>query len=241
MSGMRDYMRHYPRGHVARAVSMRSARFIRAAAERHLRGRLLDVGCGSKWKQDLVGDLVDEYVGLDHPGSMHDRSVVDVFGRADAMPLADASFDAVLCTSVLEHLEDPVAALREARRVLRPGGVGIYTTPMLWHVHEAPRDFFRFTPYGLRHVFEAAGWEVVSCEPMAGWWFTALAECGYHAMATWPRGLRPLARAAVALAGEIAPAVDALERRVNRRWTEWSWMHIVVARRPGDGVGEGGA
>lgn len=234
MNRIARYLQHYPRGHVARAVAARSARFIRAAAERHLRGRLLDVGCGSKWKADLVGDLVDAYVGLDHPGSMHDRSVVDVFGRADAMPLADATFDAVLCTSVLEHLEDPAAALREARRVLRPGGVGIYTTPMLWHVHEAPRDFYRFTPYGLRHLFEAAGWDVVSCEPMAGWAFTAIAECGYHAMAVAPRVLRPLARTFVAAGNAVAPVADAIDRRINPRWAQWSWMHIVVARRPAE-------
>ena len=52
-----------------------------------------------------------------------------VLGSAQALPLCDASADAVLCTEVIEHLEDPAHALGEFRRVTKPGGDILLTTP----------------------------------------------------------------------------------------------------------------
>ena len=141
-------------------VIKRGAQAIVRAAQGRLQGRLLDVGCGTKRKQLLVGDLVDEYVGLDHRDSLHDQSSVDIFGTAYEIPEPDCSFDSILCTAVLEHLEEPELALREAFRVLKPGGHAIYTVPMFWHLHEEPRDFFRYTKYGIKHLMEKAGFEV---------------------------------------------------------------------------------
>jgi SAM-dependent methyltransferase len=231
MSPYDAYFRHYPRTHPACVVARRSARFIRREAETRFGGRLLDIGCGSKWKQDLVGDLVDEYVGLDHEGSMHDQSVVDIFGTAYEIPQPDASFDCILCTSVLEHLEEPGAALRESARVLRPGGFALYTTPLFWHLHEQPRDFYRYTEYSLRYLFESAGYEVVTLEAMSGFWLTVLTELGYYTLASLPRLLRPALRPLLAVGSYVIPAVDRVDTRINPRSTEWTWMYVVVARR----------
>jgi SAM-dependent methyltransferase len=229
---VKRYLRHYSWTHPGRIAVARSARRIRAHAERYLGGRLLDIGCGSKWKVDLVGDLVGEYVGLDHEGSMHDQSVVDVFGAADAIPQPDASYDSVLCTSVLEHLEEPARALRESRRVLKPGGHAIYTAPLFWHLHEKPRDFFRYTEYGLAHLFTQAGYEVVAIEALSGFWITAVAELGYYSLTTWPRPLRPLVRLAIAWNNLTAPLLDAIDTRLHPGSRDWTWLYLVVARRP---------
>jgi len=228
---MQRYLRHYPLTVPARAVAERAARHIRAAAARHFRGRLLDIGCGSKWKQDLVGDTVDDYVGLDHEDSVHDRSVVDLVGTAYEIPAPDDSFDCVLCTSVLEHLEEPEVALREALRVLRPGGVAVYTAPMLWHLHEAPRDFYRYTGYALEHLFAKSGFEVVEVEPMSGFWLTYGSELGYYSLSL-SSVLRPLARVMIAVANLVLPRLDALEARLHPGSRQWTWMHVVVARKP---------
>lgn len=55
-----------------------------------------------------------------------------VEGDAYRTPYADATFDAVICSEVLEHLEDYHAALAEITRVLKPGGVFVATVPRAW-------------------------------------------------------------------------------------------------------------
>jgi SAM-dependent methyltransferase len=77
----------------------------------------------------------------------------DVVGDAHALPFPDASFDTVVCSEVFEHLNDPVKAVSEMKRVLTPGGTLVLTTRFIFPVHDAPGDYFRYTPYGLRHLF----------------------------------------------------------------------------------------
>lgn len=108
-------------------------------------GRVLDVGCGIQPYRSLLGPGVVEYVGVDRPG---DLSGPHVYGTAEDLPFADASFDVVMLTQVLEHVMDPRCVLAEATRVLKPGGRVIITMPGTWPTHEAPYDFWRFTRHG---------------------------------------------------------------------------------------------
>jgi SAM-dependent methyltransferase len=86
----------------------------------HLRGRLLDVGCG-------FNNLVRAYgsgVGVDvFPWPGIDVLIAD----AGALPFLDASFDTVTVLAALNHIPNRDAALREIRRVLRPGGRVVLT------------------------------------------------------------------------------------------------------------------
>ncbi len=62
----------------------------------------------------------------------------------------DSSFDIVLSDQVLEHIEgDPFDAVRECKRVLKPGGLVLHTTCFINPIHQDPRDFWRFTPDAL--------------------------------------------------------------------------------------------
>lgn len=152
---------------------------IEDALKKYATGRMLDVGCGVKPYLETARPYVVEHVGLDQDVTIHDRSNVDLSGSACGIPADDHSFDTVLCTEVLEHIEDPGLALAEACRVLKPGGYGIYTVPLFWHIHEEPRDFYRYTRFGLEHLFEKSGFEVVGIKALSGFVVTFAQELVY--------------------------------------------------------------
>jgi SAM-dependent methyltransferase len=114
-----------------------------------LRGLVLDVGCGDKpYAQWLTS--AQEHVGLDVYAGPEVDVVVDGQG---AWPLAAESFDAVLCTQVLEHVTDLDHVLGEVRRVLRSNGLLIVSAPFAYNEHGAPHDYRRFSVRGLEQLF----------------------------------------------------------------------------------------
>src|SRR5262249_41741994 len=134
-----------------------------------LEGRVLDIGCGLQPYRKLLGPMVTEYVGLDRVSPF---AVPDVEGDARALPFGDRSFDSVLCTQVLEHVVDPRATLREIGRVLRSGGRLVLTCPGTWPAHEVPHDYWRFTRWGLEHLFDEAGFASYAIRAEGGTWAT---------------------------------------------------------------------
>jgi len=124
-----------------------------------LQGRVLDVGCGQRPYEALVP--AREYVGVDIDSEVTRRLArADVFYDGKVLPFADGSFDAVLCSQVLEHVFTPVEFLTEIRRVLQPGGVLLLATPFVWDEHEQPHDFGRYSSFGLRALLERNGFVV---------------------------------------------------------------------------------
>ena len=223
----RRYYARRPLGHPAWLVVRLAGRQIEAAAARYFHGALLDIGCGEKWKSDLIGHYVERYVGVDHADSFHDRSAIDRIGSAYALPATDGEFDCVLCTAVLEHLEEPQAALVEAFRVLKPGGYAVYSVPLFWHLHEEPRDFFRFTRYGIEHLFTKAGFELIENKALSGFWATFGSEFNYY-LNSFKWGIfRPFISLCTALNNLGFLILEKLHR--NEKWT---WMYLVIARKP---------
>lgn len=93
---------------------------------------------------------------------------VDVVGDAHHLPFADAALPAVFCEAVLEHLEDPVRAVAEMHRVLRPGGLALAVTPFLVAFHGYPSHFQNFTDKGHELLFTRAGFELLRSGPCVG-------------------------------------------------------------------------
>lgn len=131
-------------------------------------GRVLDIGCGNKPYEGMFAGIAKEYVGCDVVQS--DQKKVDVICEATKIPLPDSSFDTVFSTQVIEHVEDHQALVKEAFRLLKPGGHFIVSGPMYWHLHEEPYDFFRFTKHGFRYILEKNGFNILEILSNGGKW-----------------------------------------------------------------------
>lgn len=137
----------------------------------HARGDLLDIGCGSKPFAPVFEGRLRRYWGTDLAASRYlGGARLDAFATAEAQPFRDASFDTVLGLSMITYLPEPLRFLREARRVLRPGGVLLLEFTQMVPLHDEPHDFFRFTRYGAAHLLEQAGFEPVAFVPIGGLW-----------------------------------------------------------------------
>jgi ubiquinone/menaquinone biosynthesis C-methylase UbiE len=225
------YYRDYPISNPAYMVIRKGGKKIREYAGRYLKGRLLDIGCGEKKKRFLIGDCVEEYVGLDHKDSIHNLTAVDIIGTAYDIPVLDNSFDSILCTAVLEHLEQPLLALKESFRVLKPDGHALYTVPLFWHLHEEPRDFYRYTKYGLEHLFKEAGFEVVEIVPLSGFWLTFGSEWSYYIKTVMGRVLSIFSRLLIVINNIVFPIADRIDMKFNHNSTKWTWLYLVVVRK----------
>lgn len=117
-------------------------------------GLVVDLGCGSKPYRTL---FAGPYLGLDLT-SLHGRP--DALGTAEQTPFASECADTVLSTQQLEHVSDPRLVLREARRLLKPGGTLLLSTHGVWPYHPDPADRWRWTEEGLRAEVALSGLEV---------------------------------------------------------------------------------
>ena len=110
--------------------------------------RLLDIGCGTGHLVAAAARRGAEVLGVDFAETMVARARSNYPGAAfrqgdaEALDLADASFDAVACSFALLHLSDQEAAVAEACRVLRPGGRYAFT---IWRGPEDGCEFFALT------------------------------------------------------------------------------------------------
>lgn len=134
---------------------------------RRFKGKLLDIGCGNK-PYRAIFDSVSEYLGCDIVQSS--ANSVDVICDVVNIPICDESFDSILSTQVIEHVQEPQKLCSEAYRMLKPGGYFMVSGPMYWHLHEEPHDFHRFTRYGFQLLLENAGFELVEIIPNGGKW-----------------------------------------------------------------------
>jgi SAM-dependent methyltransferase len=120
-------------------------------------GTVLDVGCGRRPYEKTFFAGATRYVGTDY---LSDRSNPEVISSALRLPFKDAAFDTVTSTEMLEHVPEPLAGLREMRRVLKPRGHLILSAPMCWPRHEQPYDFYRYPYDGMLYLIRESGLEL---------------------------------------------------------------------------------
>jgi len=110
----------------------------------------------------------------------------------------------------------------------------VLQVPWQWWIHEAPYDFFRFTPYGLKYLFEKAGFADVVVEPQSGFFTMWILKMNYFSMRfiRGPRILRGLIKATLLplwyLGQKVAPLLD----RLDKDWAAETTGYFVTARKP---------
>ena len=144
--------------------------------------RILDAGAGEQKNRkhcchlSYVSQDFCQYQGAGEGGGegLHnekwDTSRIDLFSDITAIPAPDASFDAIICSEVLEHVPEPTHALDEFTRLLRPGGVMILTAPFFSNVHMAPYHYCSgFSKYWYEHHLALRGFRIKSLTANGDW------------------------------------------------------------------------
>lgn len=244
--GLRERVRRFDTEHLDGRVRAWTARntvlgggwgqFIDELARTPPGATVLDLGAGEAELRARLAHV--RYIAIDR-GVGHagwDYSALDAVADATGVPLLDGSVDVIVCKQVLEHLPEPVRALREMARVLKPGGRVLLSTNQQWPQHQQPHDFFRFTSFGLRYCFEQAGLTVESVEPMGGAFSVLLFQLSQVlAPHIWARSDRGARIAAVVLKPfgwlmkALMPLVTALDKLDRTKDNTLGWY--VRARR----------
>lgn len=149
----------------SRLIADAVARIYGAQLPLHARGRLLDLGCGQVPLYGVYRTLVHEVTCVDWSDGPHIDRCCDL---AEPLPYADASFDTVILSDVLEHVPDPALVWREMARVLAPEGKVIMSVPFFYWVHAHPHDFYRYTNFALERFVRINGLSLVALQPLGG-------------------------------------------------------------------------
>jgi SAM-dependent methyltransferase len=167
---------------------------------------VLDFGCGDRRHEPLFTGVGASYVGFDAAWN----AGADVVGEPGFVPVGDESFDIVVCTQTLEHLPDPAAAVREFRRIVRPGGHVLASTHGTAVYHPSPADYWRWTKPGLEKLFrDSAEWSSVDVAPAQGTASTtAMLFANFVDLACKRLHVRPLAVPATLLLNTVAELLD---------------------------------
>lgn len=143
---------------------------LQTAINGFAKGKLLDIGCGNKPYQKWIEGNVSEYIGCDIVQSNLNK--VDFVCPANKIPIVSNSFETILSTQAIEHIEDCQGMINEAHRLLKSGGYFILSGPFYWHLHEEPYDFYRFTKHGFKYLLEKQGFEIININENGGAWST---------------------------------------------------------------------
>jgi 2-polyprenyl-3-methyl-5-hydroxy-6-metoxy-1,4-benzoquinol methylase len=159
---------------VVRRANVRRARTLARRVGGVGPRRVLDIGCGRGLLLRAMHELGFAAVGTELPGFAFSTAagVHFVHATAELLPFADAVFDVVSLWHVLEHTTDPASVLREASRVLKPGGLLSLAVPNFgswqarcfgrhWFHLDLPRHLYHFRPAPLCRMVRAQQIEVL--------------------------------------------------------------------------------
>jgi len=198
---------------------------------KNYRGVIYDLGCGESPYQAFILQFSQQYIGVDWEGSNHATKETILANLNEPLPIDSAVADCVISLSVMEHLYQPQTMLDEACRLLKPDGTIVLQVPWQWQVHEAPHDYFRYTPYALKYMFKKAGFDNINIECQGGFFTMWFLKINYFSL-KFIRGPKPLKTAIKLclvpfwyLGQKLAPYLD----KLDRNWSAETIGFVVTA------------
>ena len=163
-------------------------KWVRAKAESIPAGsRVLDVGAGTCPYRSFFTHCVynthdfKKYEGV-KLGNMTEYGSIDYTSEITNIPVPDNSFDVILCTEVLEHVPEPIEAMREMARILRIGGRMLLTTPLGARLHQLPYHYYGgFTPEWYKLFCPRFDLQLIEITPNGGFLKLLAQECAHAA------------------------------------------------------------
>ncbi len=137
--------------------NFKNTREVILHTQKYVSGETLDFGAGTAKYKGIIVPNTTKYVTFDMMAGKN----IDVVGDVLNPPFGDSSFDTVISTQVLEHVEKPWVMVSQIGRITKLGGVCIITAPFLIPFHADPHDFFRYTREGMESLFKNEGFEIV--------------------------------------------------------------------------------
>jgi SAM-dependent methyltransferase len=202
------------------------------------RGALADLGCGKAPLYALYRPHASAVTLIDGPGSLHANPHLDLVADLNLpLPLADASFDTLVLSDVLEHIAQPEVLWPEMARLLRPGGRLLLNVPFLYGIHEQPHDYARYTGFALQRFAQRNGLAVQLLVPIGGS-AAVLADLLAKHVAVLPLAGPALAQGLQAMVAWLARTGPggSMEARTAQ---SWPLGYFMVAAKPDAQDGEG--
>lgn len=180
------------------------------------KGLVVDLGCGTGQYKDIILKSAKSYIGVDWENCSHDKNKIDVFADLnEKLPFNDEFADTIVSFQVMEHLPDPNHFLSECNRILKKGGAIFITVPFMWHIHEQPNDYYRFTRYGLSYLFKKNGFVNITINENSGFWQMWILKFNYHTNRYAKGILKYLLFPIWFLGQKIAPYLDKVDKNTS--------------------------
>ena len=200
----------------------------------YFKGILYDLGSGESPFKDFFLKYAQQYIAVDWAGSFHTTKTDIAADLNKPLPIESEVADTVVSISVMEHLCEPHMMLTEAFRILKPCGEMVLQVPWQWHIHEAPHDYFRYTPFALRYLLEKAGFVDSVIEPCSGFFTTVILKLNYFScrFIRGPRPLRWIIKGLLLPIWFMGQLVDPWLDKLDRNWAAEAAGYYVIARKP---------
>lgn len=137
------------------------------------KSKIIDMGGVKEGKKGYFN--IEKYnIDVEY-ANLNERQKPDYLCDIENIPVEDSSFDVAILSEVVEHLETPENVLKEAYRILKPGGKLLLCTPFLFFEHKDPKDYGRYSTDWYNNRLEKIGFKVEKIERQ-GSYFSVLAS-----------------------------------------------------------------